>query len=98
MDKSGWLRLGRWSYAQFAREYFVERHPVLCTEPRGPLARVRRGGALVVLPVVDLIWSLPHDLVRAWRTGRLTELAEYLRGLRDGYLDRPLPLKRLGLR
>jgi len=32
------------------------------------------------------------------RSGRMGELAETLRALRDGILDRPLPLERLGLR
>jgi GT2 family glycosyltransferase len=98
MDKAGWMRLGRWGYAQFAREYFVDRHRVLRETPRGPLGRVRRAGAFAVLPVVDVLWCLPRDVVRAWRTGRLDEFFEYLRGLRDGVLDRRLPLERLGLR
>jgi GT2 family glycosyltransferase len=57
----------------------------------GKLAR------LAALPVV-LGWRFPRDVVRAARSGRLAEIAETLRGLRDGILDRRLPLERLGLR
>jgi len=41
---------------------------------------------------------LPRDIWRAWRQSRLRPFFEELRGLVDGYLDRPLPLRRLGLR
>jgi GT2 family glycosyltransferase len=38
------------------------------------------------------------DLRAAHRSGRVAQLAAALRGLRDGVLDRPLPLAALGLR
>jgi GT2 family glycosyltransferase len=98
VGEAGRMRLGAWSYGRFFETYFVERHPVLRTAPQGWLGKVRRIGAVVTLPVVDALWSLPRDIVRAWRRGQFAEFAEYLRGLRDGVLDRPLPLGRLGLR
>ncbi len=94
MSREGWLRLGRWSYPDAARQYFIERHaPAL--SGRGPVARVL---ILTVLFPIDLLWSLPRDLWNARRQGRFAEIAEHIRGLRDGLLDRPLPLERLGLR
>jgi len=51
----------------------------------------------LIVPV-DTLWSFPRDVLHAVRIGRTTEMAETLRGLRDGALDRPLPLERLGLR
>jgi GT2 family glycosyltransferase len=98
MDEAPRMRMGDWSWRTFAREYFVFRHDVLREPPRGTTARVRRALARVVLPVVDALVSLPRDVLRAWRHGQFAECAEYLRGLRDGALDRPLPLERLGLR
>jgi GT2 family glycosyltransferase len=98
MNERGRMRLGSWRYADFARAYFVDRHPVLRAPRRGLAGRLRRAAGFVVLPVVDGLWSLPRDIVLAWRRGRLGEFCEYLRGLRDGVLDRPLPLERLGLR
>ena len=62
------------------------------------LGKAMRAVALGVLVPVDLCWSLPRDLWRAWRSGRTRQFCEYVRGLVDGYFDRPLPLKRLGLR
>ncbi len=98
VGEAGRMRLGAWSYRRFLDTYFIERHPVLRTPPQGWFGKVRRIGAVVTLPVVDAVWSLPRDIVRAWRRGQFAEFAEYLRGLRDGVLDRPLPLERLGLR
>jgi GT2 family glycosyltransferase len=47
-----------------------------------------------------LYWrgGLPRDLRRAHVEGRLEQLREHLRGLWDGFRNRPLPLERLGLR
>jgi hypothetical protein len=41
---------------------------------------------------------LPRDIRIARQEGRLAQIREHVRGLRDGLLDRPLPLERLGLR
>jgi len=98
MNEAGLMRLGLWSYERFAREYFVDRHPILRERPDGTLATLRRGLGFVVLPLADALWCLPRDVVRAWRRGRFIEFREYLRGLRDGVLGRRLPLRRLGLR
>jgi GT2 family glycosyltransferase len=66
-DREGWLRLGRWGYADAAR-LIVQRRAVL-----GPIAA-------------------------AHRSGRTAQFTAHLRGLRDGLLNRPLPLAALGLR
>jgi hypothetical protein len=51
----------------------------------------------LALPRVLLV-ALPRDIRAASREGRLGQIVELLRGLRDGALNRPLPLERLGLR
>jgi GT2 family glycosyltransferase len=66
-DREGWLRLGRWGYADAAR-LIVRQRALL-----GPIAA-------------------------AHRSGRTAQFTAYLRGLRDGLLNRPLPLTALGLR
>lgn len=92
MGRAGWLRLGRFSYRDMLRLYFVERRPrVRATQGAG------RALALAVTVPIDVCWSMPRDVWRAYRAGRLDELVEYGRGLRDGLLGRPLPLARLGL-
>jgi GT2 family glycosyltransferase len=98
MQREGWMRLGRWSYRDAARLYFIDRHQFLQRERRPPGAALGRWLALAVLVPLDLFWTLPHDVARACRQGRLSQFAQYLRGLRDGILDRPIPLVRLGLR
>jgi GT2 family glycosyltransferase len=45
-----------------------------------------------------LLVSLPADVRRAHGDGAMAEIVELLRGLRDGWHDRPLPLERLGLK
>ncbi|HLK12246.1 MAG TPA: glycosyltransferase family 2 protein [Candidatus Binatia bacterium] len=98
MGEQARLRLGDWSWKTFLHEYFVARHPTLTATPRGAPGWLRRAlGWLVLLPV-DVLWVLPRDVLRGCRQGRFREVGEYLRGLRDGLLDRPLPLERLGLR
>lgn len=98
LGRLGWMRLGVWDWRRMARFYFVERHALL-REPRpGPGAAVVRAAARAVLHPWDLLVALPRDVVRAIRSGRLAELGAYVRGLWDGYRDRPLPLARLGLR
>jgi GT2 family glycosyltransferase len=92
-EKEGWLRLGRWGYKSFLREHFVERHAFL--SEAGTVSKV--AGALLLLPI-DLFWALPREIHAAYRQGRLQQFFYYLRGLRDGVLDRPLPLEWLGLR
>jgi len=91
--REGWMTLGRWNWAEVGRFWFIRRHPFL--KDRTLVVRVL---ALAVLVPFDVLWSLPRDVRRAWREGRLRQFTEYIRGLVDGVLDRPLPLRRLGLR
>jgi GT2 family glycosyltransferase len=53
--------------------------------------------ALVRAPK-HLAISLPADVRRAHAAGATAEVVELVRGLADGWYDRPLPLERLGLR
>jgi hypothetical protein len=96
--KEGWLRLGRWGYRDFLREQIAERHPPPLIAPVGTTATVKRAFALLLWAPVDLFWTLPRELAAARREGRTAEFAAYFRGLRDGFLGRPIPLERLGLR
>lgn len=93
MQREGWMRLGRWGYRDAARLYFVERHRARLTG-RGPLGRLT---LLALFVPVDLLWTLPRELRSAARRGRLAQFRSYLRGLSDGWRDRPLPLRQLGL-
>lgn len=97
LDRQGWLRLGRFDWAEAARVHFLDRHGLR----RGPLegpARRRRALWVAVLAPIDVVWGIPRAVVGAWRAGRLAEIVAELRGLFDGWRDRPLPLVRLGLR
>jgi GT2 family glycosyltransferase len=98
LGREGWMRLGRWSWTELARVYFMDRHGIPRVAGDGAGARLGRSLRLGVVVLFDVLWCFPRDVWRAWRSGRLRELGETLRGLRDGVLDRPLPLVRLGLR
>jgi Glycosyl transferase family group 2 len=87
LGAESWYRLGEWSWRDVADAY-------LGTAAGREGGRLRR---IAALPLA-VAWRFPRDLVRAARSGRLGEVAETLRALRDGVLDRPLPLERLGLR
>jgi GT2 family glycosyltransferase len=94
-DREGWMTLGRWDWAAAVRHGVLERHPALHARARGRVARAVVVAAL--LPWTVLV-ALPRDLWRAHRAGRLEQFAATVRGLRDGYLRRPIPFARLGLR
>jgi GT2 family glycosyltransferase len=47
---------------------------------------------------IDVLRSLPREFRTAVREGRLAEMRSYLHGLWDGFRNRPLPLRELGLR
>jgi GT2 family glycosyltransferase len=85
-DREGWLQLGRWGWRDAFRDATIGRHP-----------GVARFARAALLPY-DLFVATPRDVWWAWRTGQLEELLATIRGLRDGYLRRPLPLDRLGVR
>ncbi|HWP67340.1 MAG TPA: glycosyltransferase family 2 protein [Candidatus Limnocylindria bacterium] len=85
--REGWLVLGRWGWRDMLRDATAGRHA----------AGTARLARLAWLPY-DLLIATPRDLWRAWRSGALEQVGAVVRGLRDGYLRRPLPLERLGLR
>jgi GT2 family glycosyltransferase len=88
MRQESALKIGAWSYRRALALYCSAGG----SEPAPPLWR-----QLLSLPRI-LLWDLPRDVRTAAREGRLREIAELLRGLRDGILRRPLPLQRLKLR
>jgi GT2 family glycosyltransferase len=98
LGRLGWMRLGRWNYAQLARFYFIERHRWLREAPAGWRGTLRRAALLPFVVPFDLLVAWPRDLLTAIVVGRLDEFIETLRGLRDGALGRPIPFARLGLR
>jgi GT2 family glycosyltransferase len=93
--REGWMTLGRWEWSDVARFCFVGRHAWLARVPGGAVGRAL---ALAFVVPFDLVVGVPRDVWRAARAGRLEQFTAYLRGLRDGYLRRPIPLHRLGLR
>ena len=94
-SREGWMTLGRWEWSNALDHGALGRHAVFRRWPRGRLAR----GAvrLAMLPYALLI-GIPLDVWRAYRAGRLEQFLATLRGLRDGYLRRPIPFARLRLR
>src|SRR6185295_16066745 len=98
LGREGWMKLHRWTWPEVAAVHFLDRRRI----PRDPgptrAARVRRALRLALTGPFDLLWTAPHETWRAIRTGRTAELFEVLRGLWDGIRNRPLPLRRLGLR
>jgi hypothetical protein len=98
LGREGWMKLGRWDWRELFRFYFLDRHGIPRTPPPGRAGRIARALRVALHVPLDLLWSVPRDLWQALRLGRTDELVETVRGLRDGILDRPLPLARLGLR
>ncbi len=98
LGREGWMKLGRWSWAELARFYFLDRHGILRDPPAGRGARIGRALRVALHAPLDIVWAAPRDVWRAVRVGRTAELFATVRGFRDGVLDRPLPLERLGLR
>jgi len=97
LGAESWFRLGRWTWRDVAEAYLRGAdgpRPGTTGAGGGLLGSLRLAAALPLA----VGWRFPRDVVRAARSGRLGEIAETLRGLRDGILDRPLPLERLGLR
>ncbi len=85
------LKIGAWSYRR-ALQIYAGGDPGPSPTPP-PIGL----GELLALPRI-VLWTLPRDIRIAHREGRLAQILELLRGLRDGALERPLPLERLGLR
>ena len=81
MQREGWMRLGRWSYRDAARAAL--RRPARARGSRDA-ARLARLALLALLVPVDLLWTLPREIWRAARQGRLAQFRSYLRGLWDG--------------
>jgi GT2 family glycosyltransferase len=90
--------IGAWNYRRVFTFYCLERRGIRLDEIPGLLGKVR--AVLGVLPRLpgDLLWSLPRHLRAAHREGHLAHPIEQARGLLDGLRNRPLPLRRLGLR
>jgi GT2 family glycosyltransferase len=90
--------IGAWTYPRFLAFYLLDRRGITAP-PAGELFRALRRHPrwLLYLPF-DLLLALPYDTWRAYRAGCLAQVIETVRGLWDGILDRPLPLRRLGLR
>jgi len=94
LDREEELNLGVLGYRRALAAYCVEaeaeRHP-------GDATRRLRLRAALHAPR-HLLVSLPAEIRRAHARGATAQIVEHVRGLRDGWHDRPLPLERLGLR
>jgi hypothetical protein len=88
------LILGLWTYRRALALYCLERELPSPTATPTLGTRLR---ALLKAPK-HLLVTLPADIRQAHREGATAQLVEHVRGLRDGFRDRPLPLERLGLR
>jgi GT2 family glycosyltransferase len=90
--REGWMTLGRWEWSDALRHGVLGRYAVL------DRPRLRRVLMLVVLLPYAVGIGIPRDVWRAYRAGRLEQFLASVRGLRDGYLRRPIPFARLRLR
>jgi hypothetical protein len=93
LDREEELNLGVLTYrralAAYCREAEAERRP---GDARWPRVRA------VLHAPRHLLVSLPAEIRRAHARGATAQIVEHVRGLQDGWHDRPLPLERLGLR
>jgi hypothetical protein len=94
MGREEEVKIGSWSYHRALALYCLEQETADGAAPPTVRTRLR---ALWHAPR-HLFVSLPADVRRAHAEGATAEVVECVRGLRDGYHDRPLPLERLGLR
>jgi hypothetical protein len=98
MGREEEYEIGAWSYRRIVAFYFLERRGRGRVPSARLFAELMRHPAWLLTVPLDLVYSLPRDVWRAYRSGCLEQVIETLRGLWDGVLDRPLPLERLGLR
>jgi len=94
MGREEEVKLGLWTYRRALALYCLE------CETEGSAARPTLRTRLRAFTHAPrhLFVSLPADVRRAHACGSTAEVLECVRGLQDGYYDRPLPLERLGLR
>lgn len=97
MGREEEYEIGAWTYRRVFIFYFLERRGRPRVAPAELFSELARHPDWLLTVPLDLIWSLPRDIWRAYRAGCLEQVIETLRGLWDGVLDRPLPLKRLRL-
>jgi GT2 family glycosyltransferase len=94
LDREDDLKLGVLTYRRALALYCLEKETGAGNASPTLATRLR---ALFHAPK-HLFVSLPADVRRAHAEGATAELVEHMRGLADGYHDRPLPLERLGLK
>ena len=94
MGREEEVKLGLWTYRRALALYCLECEMDGAPGPATWRTRLR---AFWHAPR-HLLVSLPADVRRAHAEGVTAEVVECVRGLQDGYHDRPLPLERLGLR
>src|SRR5262249_3745652 len=89
--------IGAWTYPRVFVFYFLERRGRPRVAPTNLASELKRHPSWLLTVPIDVAWFLPRDIWRAYRAGCLQQVIETMRGLWDGVLDRPLPLRRLGL-
>jgi GT2 family glycosyltransferase len=94
VDREEDLKLGLLTYRRALALYCLERESAGSDGPPGAGTKLRA----VLRAPYHLLASLPADVRRARAEGATAQVDELLRGLADGWHDRPLPLERLGLR
>ncbi|MBX3025814.1 glycosyltransferase family 2 protein [bacterium] len=98
MGREEEYEIGKWTYRRVLELFFLARHGIH-SDPTAP-RRERLRAVLRALPHVprDLFLTLPRLLWTAHRERHVAQPLAELRGLWDGIWNRPLPLRRLGLR
>jgi hypothetical protein len=94
LDREEDLKLGLLTYRRALALYCLESEVAESGSPPTAWTRVRA----VLRAPRHLLVSLPADVRRARADGATAQVDELLRGLADGWHDRPLPLERLGLK
>ncbi|HSD09878.1 MAG TPA: glycosyltransferase family 2 protein [Candidatus Binatia bacterium] len=98
MGREEEYEIGKWTRRRAAEFFFLRRHGIDFDKATGPFDKLAMGLRLLVHFPIDLFWTLPRLLWVAHRDGHVAQPLAEMRGLWDGFLDRPLPLEKLGLR
>ena len=92
------LKLGRLGYARALAGYCFEQAGGSLTDLQTRWPTLREIARTVRVAPRALWVDLPADVRRTRAAGRLQQVDACIRGHKDGFNDRPLPLEELGLR
>jgi hypothetical protein len=98
MGREEEYEIGKWTYRRVLEFFFLVRHGLRSDPTAGRGERLRVVARVLQHLPGDLFVTLPALLWAAHREGHVAQPLAELRGLWDGIWNRPLPLRRLGLR